>query len=126
MIALNEKNLSQFAETMKELGYKPRIPVKAEELTDPGKREIWLKEKNMQVFSFYNPGRAISLVDIFIYEPIDYKEAKARAVKMKMGSLSIPVASKDDLIQLKRISGRRQDLEDIKALQKIKKDEIKK
>lgn len=126
MIALNEKNIAQFVEVMKDLGYKPRIPVIVDELTDQKKREFWLKEKNMKVFSFYNPGQAISLIDIFIYEPIDYKKTRARAVKMKMGNLSITVASKDDLIQLKRISGRRQDLEDIKALQKIKKDENKK
>ncbi|MFH1015151.1 MAG: nucleotidyltransferase [Nitrospirota bacterium] len=61
-----------------------------------------------------------NLIDIFIYEPVDYKKMKSDAVKMKIGKLSIPVASIEDLIMLKEISGRRQDKEDIKALKKIK------
>lgn len=38
---------------------------------------------------------------------------------MKIGNLSMPVLSTEDLIKLKKISGRPQDLEDISALRKL-------
>jgi len=120
MISLEEKNISRFVSLMNELGYKPKVPVRAEELLDPQKRKYWLEEKNMKVFSFYHPHQPLNLIDIFIYEPVDYKKMKSDAVKMKIGKLSMPVASIEDLIMLKEISGRRQDKEDIKALKKIK------
>ena len=40
---------------------------------------------------------------------------------MKIGNLFIPVTSIDDLIKLKKISARKQDIEDIKVLKEIKK-----
>ena len=119
MISLDRKNVTKYLEVMKEFGYKPKLPVKAEELMDRDKREIWLKERNMKVFSYYSPKQPLSLIDVFIYEPILFDELKANAVKIKSGNISIPVASADDLIKLKKISGRRQDMEDIKALKKI-------
>jgi len=121
MISLDRNNIAKFVDVVNGFGYKPRIPVKAEELLDPKKRDHWLKEKNMKVFSFYHPHQAISLIDIFIYEPVNYKELKDRSVKMKIGNLFIPVTSIDDLIKLKKISARKQDIEDIKALKEIKK-----
>ena len=121
MVSLDRDNIAKFVDVMDEFGYKPRIPVKAAELLDSQKRDYWLKEKNMKVFSFYHPHQAISLIDIFIYEPVDYKEMKDHSVKMKIGNLFIPVASIDDLIKMKEISARKQDKEDIKALKKIKK-----
>ncbi|BCB95083.1 hypothetical protein JZK55_00050 [Dissulfurispira thermophila] len=125
MLSLEEKNIARFVDVMNEFGYKPRIPVKAEELLDPKKRDYWLKEKNMKVFSFYHPHEAISLIDIFIYEPVDYNELKKHSVKMKIGNFFVPVTSIDDLIRLKKISGRKQDIEDIKVLKEIKKYEKK-
>jgi hypothetical protein len=119
MIHLDEKNIAKFIDVMGELGYKPRIPVRMEELKDADKRKWWLKEKNMKVFSFYHSQQAISLVDIFIYEPIDYEKARRNLIRIKAGNLSIPVASMNDLIKLKKISGREQDLADIEALKKM-------
>ncbi|MEN8263260.1 MAG: hypothetical protein ABFR82_07340 [Nitrospirota bacterium] len=119
MISLDRKNVAKFVGVMKEFGYKPKLPVKPEELMDRDKREVWLKERNMKVFSYYSPKQPLSLIDVFIYEPILFDELKANAVKIKSGNISIPVASADDLIKLKKISGRRQDMEDIKALKKI-------
>lgn len=125
MVSLDRDNIAKFVDVMNEFGYKPKIPVKAEELLNPEKRDYWLKEKNMKVFSFYHPHQAISLIDIFIYEPVDYEAMKIHSVKMKIGNLFIPVASIDDLIKLKKISGRKQDFEDIKTLKDIKKHEKK-
>jgi hypothetical protein len=119
MLYLDEKNLNKFIDLMGELGYKPRVPVKARDLADPAKRAYWRQEKNMEVFSFYHPRQAISLIDVFISEPLPYKEIKSRAVHMKIGNLSVPVVSKEDLIKLKKIAGRPQDLEDINALRKL-------
>lgn len=126
MISLEEKNISGFVSLMNELGYRPRILVKAEELINAESRNSWLKEKNMKVFSFYHPRQPLGLIDVFIYEPVDYRKAKVNSVRMKIGNLSIPVASVSDLIAMKIISGRRQDLEDIKALKRIKEYEKKK
>lgn len=120
MVSLEEKNIARFVSLMNKLGYKPKVPVRAEELLDFQKRKYWLEEKNMKVFSFYHPHQPLNLIDIFIYEPVDYKEMKDHSVKMKIGNLFIPVASIEYLIILKEISGRRQDKEDIKALKKIK------
>ncbi len=120
MLSLEEKNIARFVGIMNELGYKPRVQVRAEELINAENRKLWLKEKNMKVFSFHHPRQPLGLIDVFIYEPVDYRKAKVNAVRMKIGNLSIPVASVSDLIAMKKISGRRQDLEDIKALKRIK------
>ncbi|GBE04941.1 hypothetical protein BMS3Abin10_00560 [bacterium BMS3Abin10] len=65
-------------------------------------------------------------MDVFIYEPVAYKKIKANSIKVRVGNISIPVVSIDDLIKLKKISGRQQDMEDIRALKKVKLHEKKK
>ncbi|MEK6527980.1 MAG: DUF6036 family nucleotidyltransferase [Nitrospirota bacterium] len=125
MLHLGEKNLTKFVDFMNKTGYKPKLPVKSENLIDSGKRKSWFEEKNMKVFSFYHPKQAINLIDVFIHEPVSYEEVKRHSIKIKIGSLLIPVVSIDNLIKLKKISGRPQDLEDIKALNRLKKYEKK-
>lgn len=121
MLHLGENNLTKFVELLNKLGYKPKVPVKAENLIDPENRRSWFEEKNMQVFSFYHPKKGIMLIDVFIHEPISYDSIKSHSVKMKIGNLGIPVASVEDLIRLKEIAGRPQDMEDIKALKRLTK-----
>jgi len=123
MIHLQRKNLEKFLDVMKDLGFKPRIPVASETILDRAERERLHKEKHMEVFSFYHPKKAISLIDVFIHEPLSYEKVKAGVKKMKVGRYSIPVVSVQDLIKLKQISDRPQDHADIQALKRIIKDE---
>lgn len=120
MVAMDRDNLRKLIDAMAELGYRPRIPEPAESLLEPEKRTRWRDEKNMEVFSFYDPTQPLALVDIMIHEPLDYRALRANAVRMDVGKHSVPVAAVDDMIALKRISGRPQDLEDIRALEDLK------
>lgn len=119
IVKLQTDNLAKFISVMKELGYKPRVPVKAEEFIDPAKRELWIKEKGMRVFSFYHPGKTVALVDVFVDEPIEYRKLEAEQIWIKAGGIKIPVISAKHLIKLKEISGRVQDIADIKALREV-------
>lgn len=119
MVALNEKNLTEFVEAMNEMGFKPKAPVPSEAFISVHNRETWLHDKGMLMFSFYHPGEMVSLVDVFVHEPIPYDEMRERRDFKVVDDFSIPVASIPDLIRLKRISGRPQDIEDIKALEAL-------
>ena len=60
MIDLADNNsVDGFVDSMKELSFKPVIPVKIEDFLDPIKRKMWVKKKNMKVFSVYNPAKEI-------------------------------------------------------------------
>lgn len=117
VVALERENLERLLSAMKELGYRPRIPVSPEALLEPENRALWIAEKNMEVFSFYDPAKPLALVDIIIREELGYREIRQHAVLVPVDGLQVPVVAVDDLIALKRIAGRPQDLEDIKALE---------
>lgn len=121
MVHLEEGNLSRFVNIMKELGYRPKVPVKAEEFISAKNRATWISEKNMKVFSFFHPQKPINLVDVFVEEPVEYGLIKSDAVEIMSGNVSIPVVSVKNLIRLKEISGRPQDIADIAALKEIEK-----
>jgi len=118
-VELGETNLKKFIKVMGELGYKPRMPVSAEDVTKPEKRRQWKEEKGMLVFSFYHPKEPMHLIDIFVDEPIPYETVKQRKKFVTAKGIRIPVVSAEDLVRLKRISGRPQDLADIEALEEL-------
>ena len=62
---------------------------------------------------------------MFINEPINYDKIKKESVIIKSGSINIPIVSINNLIELKKISGRPQDFADIAALEEVKKHEEK-
>lgn len=126
VVDLDAGNLKKFLSTIKALGYKPRVPVSEKDILDPKKRRQWVEEKNMLALSFYNPKNPLLLVDVLIDQeglPMDFAAMKQGSVKYKIGRLSIPVVSVDDMIVLKKAAGREQDKADIKALMEIKKRE---
>jgi predicted nucleotidyltransferase len=119
MVALNENNLTAFVAVMNEMGFRPKAPVSAEAFISAENRESWMRDKGMQVFSFYHPEEMVSLVDVFVHEPIPYNEMSKRRDEKVLDDIIIPVVSIQDLIRLKRIAGRPQDIEDIKALEAL-------
>ncbi len=119
MVALDGKNLGKFIGSMTAGGYRPKLPVPAADFAKKEKRELWISEKNMKVFSFFHPDRPFEIVDVFVDEPLPFREAYSRREVVRAGALNIPVVSRKDLIALKKISGRPQDLEDIKMLEAL-------
>jgi hypothetical protein len=49
-----------------------------------------------------------------------YAELKARAQRIELEERDVPIASIDDLVAMKRTAGRPRDLEDIEALEEIR------
>jgi hypothetical protein len=120
MVALDPENLNAFVALMKEKGYKPKIPVPIEDFLQLKKRQTWKKEKGMLVFSLFHPKKTEELIDIFFDEPIPFADAYRRRVAIPLGKRQISVACQDDLIKLKRQAGRAQDMQDIRALEDLK------
>lgn len=48
-----------------------------------------------------------------------FEDMRARAHKVPLGDLSIPIAHRDDLLKMKRAAGRPQDLADIQLLESL-------
>jgi hypothetical protein len=101
------------------LGLRPRAPVDAEQFADPIVREGWIRDKGMRVFSLCDPSEPMLEVDLFAAHPIPFDELFERSEVMTIGSASVHVASIPDLIALKRLAGRPEDLADIEALEAI-------
>lgn len=120
-VGFSKNNLLKFAEVMTGLAYRPKIPVKASDFEDASKREMWKKEKEMLVFSFFHLERHQEHIDVFVYEPIKFDTVYKNRKIIDAGGLKIPVISFKHLKQLKKIAGRPQDLSDIEALTEIRK-----
>jgi hypothetical protein len=120
MLSFGENNIREFIDLIKGLGFIPRIPVKLEELSDNKKIEAWKKEKNMKVFSVYNPLNELEHIDIMVEDYIDFEQAFKNRVIVTAKGIEISVISIDDLIELKKIAGRKRDEIDISALEKIR------
>jgi hypothetical protein len=105
---------------LQQIGLQPRVPVTPTDFADPGIRTQWIEDKHMQVLSFYDPQNLAREVDVFVAYPLDFEMLVQRAVPIRMGDLSIPVAAVEHLIEMKAQAGRAQDLADIEALERIR------
>lgn len=120
VVDLHVKEATKVISVLTEAGFVPKIPVKAIEFADATKREQWINEKGMQVFSMYLPDNPLLSIDLFVKQPISYEELITRAVTMELEGIKVKVCSIDDLITMKKIAGRDKDLADIEQLTKIK------
>jgi hypothetical protein len=106
-------------DTLVAQGLRPRAPVEPSEFAQPEARARWMAEHGMQVFSMWDPGDPMRSVDLFVDNPIDFEELWRRSETVPLGDTTARVASIPDLIRLKRIAGRPEDLLDIEALEAI-------
>lgn len=118
-IALDPANVHAAFGALSTLGYRPRVPVSADVFADPAARGRLVAEKGMTVLSFASPALAMTEVDVFADPPFGFEETHARAAHVGLGELSVPVASIEDLIAMKRRAGRPKDLEDAAVLERL-------
>lgn len=105
--------------TLTGLGFRPRAPVAADDFADPSTRASWIHEKGMRVFSLWDPARPMCEVDVFVEHPVPFDGLFERAEYVPLTTTTVRVASIPDLVTMKRIAGRPQDLQDVAALEAI-------
>jgi hypothetical protein len=101
------------------LGLQPRLPVPAQDFADAETRRSWVEQRNLEVFSFYDPSDPVREVDVFATEPLPLDELLADATVVTIGGVPVSVASRRHLVAMKRRVGRPQDLADIAALEEL-------
>lgn len=114
VISLNKKSYQNVEKALNSIGLQSRLPVSASEVFSF--REEYIQNRNLIAWSFVNFANPSEMVDIIITE--DAKELKS--VLKVSEDMKIKVASINDLIRIKRKAARKQDIEDIKALEKLR------
>lgn len=117
VVALDQDNARRAVDVLQSLGMKPRIPVEAHQFADDESRSIWIQTKNMLVFSMSDPSNPMLAVDLFIDPPLQYEQLVQNALWKELDGVDVLVCSREDLLNMKRASGRKEDLADIQALE---------
>jgi hypothetical protein len=108
------KNLQTTEKAFKQIGLISLIPITAENLFHF--REEYIQNRNLIAWNFHDPSNPLNQVDIIVN--YDLKSAnKTKLIKSPSGTIRI--LSLNDLIKMKKASGRPQDLEDVKALSSL-------
>ena len=122
VIQLEPRNIVAAFEALKALGYRPLVPITAEQFANEALRKSWIDEKGMQVLNFNSDRHRGTGVDVFVTEPFDFDDEYNNAYLQEfMPGITLRVARIDTLVAMKRVAGRAKDLADIEELLSIKK-----
>jgi hypothetical protein len=119
LVGLEPDNALAAIGALTALGLRPRAPVTPESFADPAIRTRWIEDKGMRVFSLWDPTEPLLEVDLFVEPPPDLEGILARTTRERLLGMEVSVATVADLIALKRLAGRPQDLADIAALEAL-------
>jgi hypothetical protein len=115
ILKLDKKSFLKAQILLGDLNLKSRLPVDAAQVFDF--RTEYIKNRNLIAWSFVNLDKPSEVVDIIITHDLKKMEIH----KVKTSGHTLAILGMDDLIKMKKESGRPQDLEDVIALQGIKK-----
>lgn len=121
VIAMDRENVLRMTSLLKGLGYVPRLPVSPDDLANPDKVKDWIESKNLKAFSFYHKTVNYKVIDIVLVHPLDFEKSFENRTVKRAKDIDIYLASIDDIIKMKKFSGRSQDLSDIEMLNKVRK-----
>jgi hypothetical protein len=126
VIALDADNIRGAFNALAGIGYRPIVPISAEQFADDEQRQSWIAEKGMQVLNFFAHDFPETSVDVFVREPFDFQEELASAMTGEIRP-GVPVrfVSIETLIRMKEAAGRPRDQDDLQHLRWIVEDEKK-
>lgn len=114
IIKLEKESFLKIEKTLEQIGLQSRLPIKAEEVFNF--REEYINNRNLIAWNFINLNNPIESVDILLLEDLK----KFKTININSNNNILKVVSMNDLIKMKKRSGRPQDLEDIKILRSLK------
>jgi len=107
------ENLRKIEITLNQLGLISQLPINSESVFNF--RDEYIQNRHLIAWNFYDPKNLTHQIDIIIN--YDLKNGHTETIKTNL--TNIKLLSIKDLIKMKTLSGRRQDLEDVKALEKL-------
>lgn len=122
VVDLEPEAARRTVEVFEGLGLVPRAPVAALDFAVRERREEWIREKGITVFSLFDPRNPLLAVDLFVDPPLPFEELWERSEVMRIGGAEVRVASISDLVRMKRAVGRPRDLEDVERLREIEQE----
>lgn len=120
VLQLEQANVVRAMRALEALGYRPRAPVALEDFAAADKREAWMRDKGLVVFSLWSPAHATLEIDLFVAEPFDFDTVYSRAVRVPLERTEATLIGLEDLIALKKQVGRPRDAEDVAALEALR------
>lgn len=126
VIRLIPDNIKRAFTALDALGYKPLLPVTADQFADPSIRQAWIRDKGMQVLQLWSDAHPETPIDLFVHEPFGFDEEYSSAlVKPLYGSIEVRFVSIPTLIRMKQAAGREQDRLDVEHLRIRLEDDAK-
>ena len=119
LLEMSDSNLKKVVTILKKEGYRVKQPVDPMGIANAEIRRDWIHNKHMKAFNFYKEDE-LKEVDIIIESPVSFEEAKKDTLRIKIGDMMLPVISIDNLIKMKKNTGRSVDKFDIEELKRIK------
>jgi predicted nucleotidyltransferase len=117
VIKLEPAIIRRAFESLVKIGYRPALPVTADQFADPILRETWKREKGMHVLKFWSDQHRETPLDVFIEEPFDFSgEYAAADIQESLPGLKVRIVTLSTLLAMKRAAGRSQDMADIDEL----------
>ncbi len=110
----NLRSLQNAEKALDEIGLVSRLPVTAENVFEF--RYEYIENRNLIAWNFYNPENLTEQVNIII----SYDLKGRRRQRLNTSEGPIYVLDITELIEMKRASGRPQDLSDVDALEKLR------
>jgi len=107
-------DLAKTEEALQKIGLVSRLPITAQNVFEY--RDEYIQNRNLISWDFHNLADPSEQLDIVI----NFDAKGKRAVYKRLSTTSVPVLNIRDLIDMKKASGRPQDIEDIKALERLK------
>lgn len=120
VVAMDEENLQRLMSAARSAGLRPTIPVPLESLAQPELIEQWHREKGMLAFSLRGAETMATVLDVLVRPVVPFADLRRDAAMIEVGTVHIPIASVDHLIEMKTGTGRGKDAVDIEELQKLR------
>jgi len=105
----------RFEAVLKKAHYASRLPVNAQEVFQF--RQEYIERRNLVAWTFIHQQDPSKYIDVVLTHNLD----KMKVEYVQFQKEKIPLVALEDLIAMKKQSGRMQDLEDIKALEYVRK-----
>lgn len=126
VVQLIPENVVRAFAALATLGYRPMVPVTADQFANADLRQQWIQEKGMQVLQFFSDSHRETPIDIFVSEPFDFDAENRCAMEGEVAQgLTARFVSLSGLIAMKQSADRPRDRDDIQHLTWILEEKAK-